>query len=94
MNVDASIDDRYSCVPPWRLGQGAADPFAPTTQHTQTQHVTRANHSWDVTLGGHADMDSTLTPSASCKKIAFQVIHPEDSLTVFRPFLLSHLAVC
>ncbi len=56
---------KFSCVPSWRLGQdGAApDPFAPTTQKTAPQQrVSRGSYTWNVTLHGTADMDTTLTP--------------------------------
>ena len=57
-------EDGFSCVPAWRSGQGdAPDPFAPKTQQeAPQQRITSASHSWNVTLHGSADMDTTLTP--------------------------------
>eukprot|EP01046_Picozoa_sp_COSAG06_P052607 COSAG06_NODE_8881_length_2043_cov_1.081790_1_plen_87_part_00 len=62
----ATGEDRFSCVPAWRSGQGESDvpdPFAPKTQQeAPQQRITTASHSWNVTLNGTADMDTTLTP--------------------------------
>jgi hypothetical protein len=70
---------KYTCVPPWRLGQGAMDPFAPVVRHDASHTVTTATYDWSVTLAGTADMDRTMTHSASCKNVTFQ---PDVELSI------------
>jgi hypothetical protein len=59
---------KYSCAPYLRPNS----PFAPAaTVRSHTERVTRGGQQWALALGGTADMQSTLTTSASCKRITF-----------------------
>ena len=75
----------FYCGPSWRPGfittAPTHDPYSPAVARQKAVRVQAASDMrWTVELGGTADMESTLTPSASCKNISFQP-NVEVSLT-------------